>query len=177
VPARNTGLLLPLVLIGRIGRAHGVHGEIALVGASLTATELENVGTFVWRGPSGKTLPLTLERVRPAHRRLLVGFAGFGDRDRARTLAGGELLADSGLLPDPGPGLAYTFQLIGFEVRDEHGRLLGKLVEILGTGERPIYVVRGERELLVPAGPEMLKNVDLAAGRITVTLPPGLENL
>ena len=80
-------------------------------------------------------------------------------------------------LPDPGPGVAYTFQLLGLRVETDEGRMLGTLEDIIQTGAHPVYVVRGERELMIPAAPEVLKRVDLAAGVITVVLPAGLEDL
>ena len=168
---------MSLVRIGRIGRPHGLRGEVALDGSSLSPDELVAIKVFTWRGPRSETLALTLETARAAHRHLLVGFAGFADRDRVAALTRGELLADSEVLPDPGPDVAYTFELVGLEVRDEGGRRLGRLVDIIATGAHPVYVVQGERELLVPANPEVLKRVDLAAGLIVVALPPGLEEL
>jgi 16S rRNA processing protein RimM len=168
---------MSLVVIGRIGRIHGLQGEMILQGSSLDAAELRQVGSFVWRSHDGTTVPLTLRSTRPIHRGILVAFAEAPDRDRAVDLAGGELLAERTRLPDAGPGLAYTFELIGLEVRDVSGRRLGTLEAIWNTGAHPIYVVQGERELLVPAHPGVLIEVDRAAGVITVDLPAGLEDI
>jgi 16S rRNA processing protein RimM len=168
---------MTLVRIARIGRAHGLKGEVALEGASLSALELHAVRRFTWKGRRGETLPLTLATARPAHTRVLARFEGYDDRDRAATLTLGELYAEHETLPDPGPGTAYTFQLVGLEVRTTAGRVLGVLEDIIPTGATPVYVVKGERELLVPASPEVLRGVDLAAGTITVELPAGLEDL
>jgi len=165
-----------LVRVGRLGRAHGVRGEIALDG-SLTAPELHDIRSFVWRGARGETRPLELQTARPADRRVLLKFAGVDDRDQAASLTLGELLAERDRLPDPGPGVAYTFQLLGLEVRTVDGRRLGVLEDIVQTGAHPIYVVRGDKELLVPATPEVVRHVDLAAGAITVALPAGLEEI
>src|SRR3990172_7630419 len=99
---------MTLVRIGRIGRAHGLHGEVALDGSSLTPSELEAVGRFTWRGRDGETTELRIATVRPADRRLLVTFSGVADRDQAMALSNGELLADSERLPDPGPDTVYT---------------------------------------------------------------------
>ena len=168
---------MSLVRVGRLGRAHGVSGEVALEGSALSPHELHRVKRFVWRGRRGETLPLTLETARPAHTRVLVRFAGYRDRDRAASLTLGELLAEREALPDPGPETAYTFQLIGFEVRTADGRALGVLEDIIQTGAHPVYVVRGQRELLIPAAGEVVRGVDLTAGTITVELPAGLEDL
>jgi len=128
-------------------------------------------------GEGRATRTLTLESARPNNQRIIVHFAGFSDRDQAAVLVNGALLAEQSALPDPGPGVAYTFQLIGLEVRDTGGRVLGALEDIVKTGAHPIYVVKGEREWLIPAAPEVLLNVDLAQRTITVALPAGLEEL
>ncbi len=168
---------MALVQIGRLGRAHGLRGEIVLEGTALTARELEQVGSFTWQAASGEARSLTLESVRPAARAMLIRFAGIGNRDQAAALTLGALLAERGRLPDPGPQVAYTFQLIGLEVVTEAGRRLGVLEAIMKSGAHPIYVVQGEKELLIPATPQVVRRVDLGAGRITVALPAGLEDL
>jgi 16S rRNA processing protein RimM len=168
---------MALVRIGHIGRPHGVRGEVTLAGASLTPLELHAVREFTWRGAKGGTRALRLTTARPAATHMLLRFDGVDDREAAASLAGGELLAERERIPDPGPGVAYTFQLVGAAVVTEEGRPLGVLEDIISTGAHPIYVVRGERELLIPATAAVLKSVDLAAGRITVSLPAGLEDL
>ena len=168
---------MPLVLVGRIGRTHGVQGEVTLTRSSLSVAELMGVGTFVWRGPRGESIDLVLEGARPAHSRVLARFQGYAGRDEAAVLSNGELWAEAERLPDPGPGTVYAFQLVGLRVETEDGRDLGVLEDVLPLAAHPVYVVRGERELLVPATPEVLKRVELERGVITVALPRGLEDL
>lgn len=165
-----------LVQIGQLGRAHGVHGEIALDGSSLTAEELETVRRFTWRKP-GAERPLKLIDARPIHGRLLVRFEGFRVREKVAELTLGTLWVERSRLPASGPGEAYTFELVGLKVVDTGGRELGVLAEVMRTGAHPIWVVRGERELLVPATDAFVRGVDLEAGVITVDLPAGLESL
>lgn len=150
---------------------------MALDGSSLTPEELLAMREFVWRGRAGATHALTLASARPQTARILVGFAGCTNREHAATLTNGELLVERSKLPDPGPETAYTFQLIGLKVETEEGRVLGELADIVNTGAHPIYVVRGERELLIPAAPGVLKRVSLSQGVIVVALPAGLEEL
>lgn len=166
---------MTLVLVGRLGRPHGLRGEVLLDGSSLDAGELTGLRDFVWRGRDGATQPLTMRSARPAHVRMLVSFEGFHDRDTVSRLTNGELLADETRMPDPGPETVYQFQLLGLEVVTEEGRRLGTLSDAFPTGAHWIYVVQGERELMVPAIPETVKEVDLEARRIVVSLPPGLE--
>lgn len=165
------------VRIGRVGRAHGLQGTVSIDDCPLSLDELKALGDVTWRGRDGAERTLRIESAREAHTRYLVRFEGFRHRDTARVLTLGELYVDSARLPDPGPGTAYAFQLIGLAVETDDGRRLGVLESILPTGAHPVYIVRGEREWLIPANDQVLRKVDLTAGVITVTLPAGLEDL
>ena len=168
---------MSLVRIGRLGRTHGVQGELNLDGTSLTPLELHAVKRFVWRRAGMAERELTLVAARPALTRMLVCFEGVTVCEQAAELTNGELWAARDALPDPGPGTAYTFQLVGLRVETEEGRLLGTIAEVISTGAHPVYAVRGERELLVPGAPGVVKRVDLEAGLMVVALPAGLEEL
>ena len=109
--------------------------------------------------------------------KMIVQFRGVDHRDRSRELVLGELRVESSRLPDPGPGVAYAFQLVGLVVETAEGRRLGEVESVIATGAHPVYVVQGEREWLIPANPEVVRRVDLEAGRITVVLPAGLEEI
>lgn len=168
---------MALIQIGRLGRAHGLRGEVNLDGAALTPDELRAIGSFTWRGAGTEQRRLNFESARQVTGSILIRFAGVEDRDQASALTLGLLFAERERLPDPGPDVAYTFQLIGLEVVNEEGRRLGVVQSVLDSGAHPIYVVQGDRELLIPAIPQVLRRVDLKAGRITVVLPAGLEDL
>ena len=86
-------------------------------------------------------------------------------------------MADAKRLPDAGPGMAYTFQLVGLSVVDTSGRPLGKIEDVLQTGAHPVYIVRGARELLIPAVEHVVRHIDWERGIVSVDLPPGLEDL
>jgi 16S rRNA processing protein RimM len=165
------------VRIGRLGKTHGVQGELNLDGASLSALELHAVKRFTWRRAGVPERALTLVTARPALARMLVRFEGVTQREQAAELVNGELWVPPAALPDPGPGTAYTFQVVGLRVETEDGRCLGVVEDVIPTGAHPIYRVLGERELLVPGAPGVVKSMDLEAGRMVVSLPPGLEEL
>ncbi|HKQ58106.1 MAG TPA: ribosome maturation factor RimM [Candidatus Eisenbacteria bacterium] len=166
---------MPMIEIGRLGRPHGLKGEQALVPCALTALELHAVKSFTWQGPDGVTRPITLATARPTHDRMLVRFAEAHNREGASELTNGRVMVEPERLPDPGPGLAYTFRLIGLEVVTEEGRAVGTVAEIWPTPANAVLVVRGEGEVLIPSVPEFVKAIDLGARRITVRLLPGME--
>jgi len=166
---------MDLIEVGRLGRPHGLEGELGLALCSLTALELHAVKSFTWKAARGTARSLPLLPARPAHRRMLVRFAEASSRVAAAALTNGRLYAERDRLPDPGPGVAYSFQLIGMEVVTEDGRRIGTLAEIWPSPAHPVLVVRGGTEVLVPAVPEFVKAVSIEDRRITVRLLPGME--
>jgi len=167
-----------LVFLGRVGRPHGIAGEFYVDRCSLTSDELKAVRDVTWRGREGATRTFALGAVRATHDRLLVRFAGIGSREAASELTNGELWGDSERLPDPGPGVVYTFQLVGLRVIDAAGNAIGTLRDVNTSAAQPLYVIdRDGTELLVPGIEPFVKKVDLAAGTITMELPAGIEDL
>ena len=165
-----------LIEIGRLGRPHGLKGEQLLHPCAFSPLELHGIKTFTWRGPTGSTRPLTLATARPANGRMLVRFTSASNRDSAAVLTNGVLLADEAQLPDPGPGIAYSHQLIGLEVITEDGRSVGTVAEIWPSPAHAVLVVRGAGEVLIPSIPEFVKAVSIPERRITVRLLPGMES-
>ena len=69
----------------------------------------------------------------------------------------------------------YHFQLLGMDVWTSQGEHLGKVEQIIETGSNDVYVVRGgKRETLLPAIEEVVREVDVMAGRMVVVLLEGL---
>ena len=70
-------------------------------------------------------------------------------------------------------GTYYIVDLIGLEVYTEEGKLLGKVDDIYNTGANVIKDELG-KQVLLPGIKDVIKNVDLEGGKITVHLIPGL---
>ena len=126
----------------------------------------------------GKSGPYHVQACRTSRGRLLVELAECTDRDGAETLRGLEMYVSLGSAPPLPEGTYYQWQILGLLVVTGSGESLGKVVEILETGANDVYVVRGEggQELLLPAIEDVVKEVDLEGGRMTVALLPGLLN-
>ena len=123
-----------------------------------------------------KGKPTRVERSRKNKRGILVKFDSVADRTQAESLRGEELT----ILPDqvePLPdGVYYHFQILGMQVSTEDGENLGAISEIIVTGSNDVYVVHEDdrRDILIPALPDVILEVDLQASRMTVSLPDGL---
>ena len=71
-------------------------------------------------------------------------------------------------------GTYFHWQILGLTVVTDQDEVLGQVTEILTTGANDVYVVRGDREILLPATDEVVRRIDPAGGKIIVHLLPGL---
>jgi len=173
------------LVVGRIGKPHGLKGEVAVeprtdepdrrfaVGAVL-ATEAPRGGAP--HGP-GRPAALTIRAVRWHQSRLLVTFEEITDRNQAEAARGLVLLAtiDAEEVPED-PEEFYDHQLVGLRVVTTDGDDVGELAEVAHGSAQDLLVVRtGDgREVLVPFVSALVPVVDVRAGRIEVADRPGL---
>jgi 16S rRNA processing protein RimM len=164
------------VSVGRLGRPHGVEGELYLDDCPLTLEQLLALGVLEWRDArGGRARSLRLRAVRESVKRLLVTFAGIGNREAAAGLVGGQLWIAPARLPDAGPGRSYAYELVGLRVVDPTGKELGEVADVIFNAGQPLLELTGGR--LLPCQPPFLKHLDRVAGVITLELPPGFEEL
>jgi 16S rRNA processing protein RimM len=163
--------------IGRVGRPHGIDGELYVDRCPLTAAQVQELGRLEWRDARGRSREIQLTQVRVANDRLLVTFEGIRTREAAAELVNGTLWADAARLPDPGPGVSYAYQLAGMRVVDTTGRELGRVADVVFNVGQPLLQLEGQEGKLLPCQPPFMKHVDTAAGVITLDLPAGFEEL
>ena len=106
---------------------------------------------------------------------LLIKLRGVDTRWDAEVLRGEFLetpIEEAASLPE---GAYYQHQIIGLAVRTTDGRDLGTLSDIIETGSNDVYVIRGaDGEHLIPAIPDIVQDVDMETGVITIETVPGL---
>ncbi|GGQ33698.1 16S rRNA processing protein RimM [Actinomadura coerulea] len=163
----------PLV-VGRIGRPHGIRGEVAV---DVRTDEPESrfaPGTVIATDPVTAG-PLTIERKRWHSGRLLVRFAGVGDRDAAEELRGTWLVVDPGdISTSADPDDFHDQELLGLAVVTTDGTEVGQVADVLHHGQ-DLLVVRGAGgEKLVPFVAALVPEVDVPGGRLVIDPPPGL---
>ena len=157
---------MDLLAVGRVVRAHGVHGEVAV--RSLTERPQRFAGGSTLRLEDGRTL--TVERARPHRNDLLVKFEEVPDRTAAEGLRGEVLLAAP---PDEPPAEGWwVHQVVGLEVATEDGRALGRVREVLANPANDVWIT--DRGALIPAVRDVIVEVDPSLGRATVREIPGL---
>ncbi|MCQ4084182.1 ribosome maturation factor RimM [Streptomyces sp. RB6PN25] len=164
------------LVVGRIGRAHGIKGEVTvevrtdepesrLAPGAVLATEPASAG------------PLIIASGRVHSGRLLLRFEGVMDRNGAEALRNTLLIAevDPDETPED-PEEYYDHQLIDLDVVTSDGTEVGRIAEISHLPYQDLLVVRRPdgSELMVPFVSEIVPEIDLKLQRAVITPPPGL---
>ena len=167
-----------MALVGRIGRTHGLRGQVVVNPETDFPEERfqSGAGLFVARG--GQVEPLTIASVRFQGQRPIVGFAGIDTIDAAQRLAGLELRVPADRLATLPPGTFYRHDLVGCRVETRTGDTIGTVREVEGTlaGSR-LIVAAADGDVLIPLAFEICTIIDPAAKRIVIDPPEGLLEL
>ncbi|SEC13621.1 16S rRNA processing protein RimM [Amycolatopsis tolypomycina] len=165
------------VVVGRIAKAHGIRGELAVDVRTDSPEERFKIGAAVTtKLRDGSKRELTIAAAREHSGRLLVRFEEVLTRDVAETLRGALLVADTAALPPTAdPDEFYDHELAGLRAELTDGTVVGKVVEVVHSpaGELLELNVDG-RSALVPFVRAIVPTVDVAGGRVVLDPPEGL---
>lgn len=100
----------------------------------------------------------------------VVRFVGIAGREGAETLRGATIEIEAEELPAPPEGAHYIHDVLGLAVVTTAGESIGELVDVLATGANDVYVVRreGQRDALIPATADVVREVDLVGRRLVI---------
>jgi 16S rRNA processing protein RimM len=167
--------VIPRIVVGHISGPHGVHGWLRI--QSYTEP-MENILHYSpWYVElAGKSEPREVQEGRLAGKGLIVSLKGCADRDAALALQGATISIERAQLPPASPGEVYWHDLIGLEVRDLHGHVLGTVRSLMETGANDVLVVvpaGGDEEILIPyIRDQVVREVDLESGCLRVDWDP-----
>ncbi|MBB1242091.1 ribosome maturation factor RimM [Streptomyces durbertensis] len=164
------------LVVARIGRAHGIRGEVT-VEVRTDEPELRLAPGAVLATDPAERGPLRIETGRVHSGRLLLRFAGVGDRGAAEALRNTLLIAeiDPDEVPDD-PDEYYDHQLVDLDVVTTEGVHVGRIEEIAHLPAQDLLVVRRADggEVLVPFVEEIVPEIDLEEQKAVISPPPGL---
>ena len=161
------------LVIGFLRRPHGVSGEVIMDIHSNFPERIKS-GRKVLIGE--KHQPHTLDTVRAHNDGLLVSFRGVDSPEEVGKFRNQWVYVKATDVPPLPEGQYYPYQLIGLDVMDDSGNALGKITEVLETGANDVYVVVNEsgKEILLPAIPPVILNIDMEQRLMKVHLLEGL---
>ena len=167
-----------LVTVGRIGRAHGVRGEVN-VEVRTDSPDVRFVTGARLRTEPERLGPLTVLQTRWHSGRMLVRFDGVADRGGAEALRGVLLLTE--VDPDERPADPdeyFDHQLLGLDAVTPDGDKIGQVTDVLHLPDQDLLVISpaDATEVLVPFVAQLVPEIDLAGGRVVIDPPRGLLN-
>jgi 16S rRNA processing protein RimM len=164
------------VAVGRIGKAHGVRGDV-FVDPWTDSPEERFRGGATLRSQNGSQAPLTVLGSRDHSGKLVVHFEGIDDRASAQQLRGQVLVISASTRPPiKDPDEFYDTDLIGLRAGLLQGGIIGEVAEVLHAPGASVLAIRDRagQEILVPFRKEIVPVVDVDAGMVLIDPPEGL---
>jgi 16S rRNA processing protein RimM len=154
------------LVVGAIKSPHGVRGEVRVDPRSDVPGRFR-VGAVLECDGLG---PLTITSIRGTAAEPIVGFAGYASRPGAEPLRGRFLRVSKDEARRATKGSYLWADLVGLRAETPGGDQIGTVRDLIRAGETDVLVVarEGQGELLVPAIASVVRDVDLAHGRVVV---------
>ena len=161
------------IVIGKIVAPHGVRGDIRIM--PLTDKPEQFLELEYLLLPSGKELHI--KNARFHKNMVLVATKEITTMNEAELLRGQDVSVNFEDLPALDEGEFYVADLIGLDVVDENGKHIGKFKDAQTTGVNDYYIVTvpGQKDVLIPALKQYVKEINLAEKRIVVVMPEYVE--
>lgn len=171
---RGSGPVDDRVLVGRVGRAHGLNGAVVVE----PLTDAPDV-----RFAPGSTVvlddgtPLTVTRLEATDRHPLVTFEGIDDRSRAEDIRGHRLYVTAADRRELDEGEYWPEELIGMRVLDRAGAELGRVSDVeIGVGQDRLIIDTDSGAFTLPFVADLVPAVDLESRVLVAELPPGIRD-
>ncbi len=161
--------------IGQIVNTFGIKGMVKVKPFTDDIKRFDKLETIYIENKSGRK-EYEVQEVKYHKNMVLMKLRDINTMEEAELLRQSYLLVDREKEEPLEEGVYYIVDLLGLEVFTDEGQLLGKVDDIFNTGSNDVYVVKDElgKQVLLPGIPEVLKEINLEEGKITVHLIAGL---
>lgn len=162
------------IAIGKIVNTQGRRGAVRVFPLTDYPERFKDTSR-VWVSIKGARQQLSIGEAALYKNYVIIEFKEITDMKDAEALKGGILEVPRGELVALPEDNYYIFDIVGLQVYDAGGDLLGKITDVLHTGANDVYVVEtGGKPLLIPALKQVVREIDLDSRRMVVELPKGL---
>lgn len=161
--------------VGKITSTHGVKGEVKVVPLTDDPQRFEEL-KWVFLDKGNSMEKYNIDSVKYQKNNVILKFREVKDMDTAQSLKGVMLKVDRQNAVKLPKDSFFICDLIGLQVYDETGVLLGKLNNILKTGSNDVYIINDDKgkETLIPALKSVVKKISIEEGKIIVIPQEGL---
>ena len=164
--------------VGVFANTHGIRGEIKVYPTTDDVSRFRDLKEVILDSKK-EPLPLEVEGVKFFKNMVILKFKGIDNINDIEKYKGCDLLVSRENAVPLEEGEFYLADIMGMPVIDEEERELGVIREVLQTGANDVYIIQKKRggEILLPAIPSCILDIDFENHRMKVHLMPGLEEL
>ena len=165
--------------MGGVVKPHGIRGEFCIKSNADSPSIFGKVASLYLQDGQKPPAPFTVRSWREHKGLVLLQVQGVDDRNRAEELRGMTVLIREEDLPELDEGEQYLYKMMGCRVVLEDGTEVGVLEHFFENGEQEVWAIVNEQkqEILLPAVPEFVLDIDLDTKIITIAPPEGLLDL
>jgi len=168
------------IAVGILRKAHGIHGEASIEPWTDSPERFDELDAVTLVSPDdARTRELRVESVRNHAGRALIKFVGIDSPEAVQTLQGWTVEIPAEEARELEEDEYFLHDLVGLTLIDAEGQERGKVIETYeGGGGILLNIERsGGKTFELPFAADICTNIDLAAGKITVSIPQGLDDL
>lgn len=164
--------------VGKIINTHGLKGEVKIVTWTDSPDVFEDLEYVIIKSKKGD-ITLTIKGVKYQKNNIIVKFKELERIEDAEPLKNSVLYAPREMLGELPDGVYYIADLIGLEVFDDEGQKIGIIADVFSTGANDVYDIKreGQKNLLLPVIDDVVLDVDIEGGKVTVHIMEGLLDL
>lgn len=161
--------------VGVIASTHGIQGEVKVFPTTDDVKRFKKLKEVILEGKRENKI-LEIERVKFFKNMVILKFKGIDNINEVEGYKGCALLVTRENAVKLKPGEYFICDLIGLEVSDDNGNLLGTLTEVIQTGANDVYVVtmKNKKEVLIPNIKDCIIEISLEKNTMIVHLLEGL---
>lgn len=166
------------VKVGEIVNTHGIKGEVRVINVTDFPDQRFAVGNTLYLEEAGdRYLPLVVTSHRVHKKFDLLTFESYTNINEVLDWVGHDLFIAEDQQSSLEEDSFYIHEIIGLDVVDEKNNSIGQIKEVQTMPSNDVWVVKREhkKDLLLPIIKNVIKSVDLEAGRVVVCIPEGLE--
>lgn len=171
-------LLNGKIAVAILGKTHGLKGELKLHPFTNFPEIIESLEEiFLYNEKTKQFMVATVENLRLADGYYIIKLNGVENVENARKFVGSKVYINKDELPNLSKDEYYFFEIVGSQVIDESGKVLGVVDEVIQTGSNDVIVVNKnkEDEILIPVIYDYIITLDKENKKIVVKVPEWLD--
>ncbi|MBN1474591.1 MAG: 16S rRNA processing protein RimM [Syntrophaceae bacterium] len=162
-------------VLGKVLKTRGLHGCLKVISYAQKQDAFDGLKYIFVEKSTGQKKEYQVKKIERSGKFLFLQLDEINDLDAAASLVGCSIFLPKELLPPLPEGEYYWSDIIGLEVINQDGRILGKIESIFPTGSNDVYVCKdGKKETLLPAIADVIDEIHIKKGFMKVKLPKGL---